>query len=50
MIVWECIEWFIDKDCDFLEIGVFVGYEMYKEYGGCLVGGVVVGIGYVSGW
>lgn len=39
----------IDKDSDFLEIGAFAGYEMYKEHGGCPAGGVVVGIGYVSG-
>ncbi len=39
----------IDKDSDFLEVGAFAGYEMYKEYGGCPAGGVVVGIGYVAG-
>ncbi|KGE87646.1 MAG: acyl-CoA carboxylase subunit beta [Phaeodactylibacter xiamenensis] len=45
----ERIERLIDKDSDFLEIGAFAGYEMYKEHGGCPAGGVVVGIGYVSG-
>lgn len=45
----ERVEYLIDKDKPFLEIGAFVGYEMYQEYGGCPAGGVVVGIGYVSG-
>jgi len=45
----ERVEYLIDKDKPFLEIGAFVGYEMYEEYGGCPAGGVVVGIGYVSG-
>lgn len=38
----------IDPHTDFLEVGAFVGYEMYKEHGGCPAGGVIVGIGYVS--
>lgn len=45
----ERINYLVDKGSRFLEIGEFVGYEMYKEYGGCPAGGVVVGIGYVSG-
>jgi acetyl-CoA carboxylase carboxyltransferase component len=45
----ERIEYLIDKKSDFLEIGAFVGNGMYEEYGGCPSGGVVVGIGYVSG-
>lgn len=45
----ERVDLLIDKDKPFLEIGAFVGYEMYEEYGGCPAGGVVVGIGYVSG-
>ena len=39
----------IDKKSKFLEIGAFAGYEMYKEHGGCPAGGVITGIGYVSG-
>lgn len=38
----------IDPNSEFIEIGAFVGYEMYQEYGGCPAGGVVVGLGYVS--
>lgn len=45
----ERIDFLIDKDADFLELGAFVGEGMYKEHGGCPSGGVVMGIGYVSG-
>lgn len=45
----ERIEYLTDKGTDFLEIGLFVGDGMYKEQGGCPSGGVVSGLGYVSG-
>ena len=45
----ERIEYLIDADKPFVEIGAFAGYEMYAEYGGCPAGGVVAGVGYVSG-
>ncbi|MCG2617315.1 acyl-CoA carboxylase subunit beta [Terrimonas sp. NA20] len=45
----ERIEYLVDKDSPFIEIGAFAGYEMYKEEGGCPAGGTVAGIGYVSG-
>src|SRR6185369_7801108 len=45
----ERIEYLIDKDSNFIEIGVFAAEDMYQEYGGCPAAGVVVGIGYVSG-
>ncbi|HUH73975.1 MAG TPA: carboxyl transferase domain-containing protein [Chitinophagales bacterium] len=45
----ERIDYLIDDSTDFLEIGALVGMDMYKEYGGCPSGGVVTGIGYVSG-
>jgi acetyl-CoA carboxylase carboxyltransferase component len=45
----ERIEYLIDKDSPFIEIGAFAGYEMYKEEGGCPAGGTVAGVGYVSG-
>ncbi len=45
----ERIQFLIDKDSRFIEIGAFAGYEMYKEEGGCPAGGTVAGIGYVSG-
>ena len=45
----ERIDYLIDEDSEFLEVGAFAGEGMYKEYGGCPSGGVVTGIGYVSG-
>ncbi len=45
----ERIDYLIDKDTTFVEIGAFVGYDMYKEQGGCPAAGTVAGIGYVSG-
>ena len=45
----ERIDYLLDKGADFLEIGLFAGEGMYKEYGGCPSGGVITGIGYISG-
>lgn len=45
----ERIQYLIDNDKPFVEIGAFAGYEMYAEYGGCPAGGTVAGIGYISG-
>ena len=45
----ERIDYLVDKNSVFLEIGAFAGYEMYEEQGGCPSGGTVAGIGYVSG-
>jgi 3-methylcrotonyl-CoA carboxylase beta subunit len=45
----ERINYLIDKDSSFIEIGAFAGYEMYEEQGGCPAGGTVAGVGYVSG-
>jgi 3-methylcrotonyl-CoA carboxylase beta subunit len=45
----ERIDYLKDDGSDFLEIGTFVGYEMYPEYGGCPAGGVVGGITSVAG-
>src|SRR5215203_4678935 len=43
------ISYLIDKGSDFTELGAFAGFEMYQEQGGCLAGGTVAGLGYVSG-
>lgn len=43
------IAYLTDSGRPFVEIGLFVGEGMYAEHGGCPSGGVVVGIGYVSG-
>lgn len=45
----ERIAYLLDKDCPFVEIGAFAGYEMYEEQGGCPAAGTVAGIGYISG-
>ena len=45
----ERVSYLIDENSTFLEVGAFAGYEMYQEYGGCPGGGVLTGIGYVSG-
>jgi 3-methylcrotonyl-CoA carboxylase beta subunit len=45
----ERIDYLVDDGSHFLELGAFAGFGMYKEYGGCPAGGVVVGIGTVSG-
>jgi len=45
----ERIDYLIDDETKFLELGAFAGHEMYGDYGGCPAGGVVGGIGYVRG-
>ncbi|MDJ1498356.1 acyl-CoA carboxylase subunit beta [Cytophagaceae bacterium DM2B3-1] len=45
----ERIQYLIDKESDFLEIGVWAGYGMYEADGGCPAGGVITGIGYIHG-
>lgn len=45
----ERIEYLIDNDRSFLEIGLFAGDKMYEDVGGCPSGGVVTGMGYVGG-
>ncbi|KAA9040743.1 acyl-CoA carboxylase subunit beta [Ginsengibacter hankyongi] len=45
----ERIHYLLDDKKPFIEIGVFAGYGMYEDYGGCPAGGTVAGIGYVSG-
>jgi 3-methylcrotonyl-CoA carboxylase beta subunit len=45
----ERIQYLIDKDSTFIEIGAFAGYGMYAEEGGCPAGGTVAGLGYIQG-
>jgi len=45
----ERIAYLTDKESDFIEIGALAGEGMYEEVGGCPGGGVVTGLGYVSG-
>jgi 3-methylcrotonyl-CoA carboxylase beta subunit len=45
----ERIEYLVDKNSNFLEVGLFAGDGMYKEQGGCPAGGVITGLGFVKG-
>jgi 3-methylcrotonyl-CoA carboxylase beta subunit len=45
----ERIQYLIDRDSVFTEIGAFAAYDMYAEYGGCPAAGTVGGLGYVAG-
>lgn len=45
----ERLDYLLDKDKPFTEIGAFAGWDMYPAEGGCPAGGTVGGIGYVSG-
>jgi acetyl-CoA carboxylase carboxyltransferase component len=45
----ERIAYLIDKNSDFVEIGLFAGEGMYADVGGCPSAGVVTGIGKVAG-
>ncbi|MBM3919996.1 MAG: acyl-CoA carboxylase subunit beta [Sphingomonadales bacterium] len=49
MLCRERIDYLRDKNSEWIEIGEFAGYEMYPEHGGCPAGGVVAGLGFVSG-
>ncbi len=44
----ERIDYLIDKESNFIEIGAFAGFEMYEEQGGCPAAGCVAGIGYIN--
>lgn len=45
----ERIDYLVDKDKPFIELGAFAGFEMYEEEGGCPAGGTVAGMGYING-
>ena len=45
----ERIDYLLDENAKSIEIGGFVGEEMYEEHGGCPSGGVVIKIGYIKG-
>ncbi len=45
----ERIAYLTDKDSSFVEIGTLAGEEMYEDVGGCPGGGVVTGLGRISG-
>ncbi|MDH5476375.1 MAG: acyl-CoA carboxylase subunit beta, partial [Cyclobacteriaceae bacterium] len=45
----ERIDYLIDNESFFLEVGATAADGMYEEFGGCPSAGVVTGIGYVEG-
>ncbi|HXO76331.1 MAG TPA: acyl-CoA carboxylase subunit beta, partial [Puia sp.] len=45
----ERIQYLVDKDTSFIELGALAGYQLYEEQGGCPAGGTVAGLGYISG-
>ncbi|MEX0780949.1 MAG: acyl-CoA carboxylase subunit beta [Balneolales bacterium] len=45
----ERISRLTDNSSKFFEIGLWAGYKMYDEVGGCPSGGVIAGVGTVSG-
>src|SRR5476649_305843 len=49
MLARERVTALLDKDKPWLEVGALAGDGMYAEHGGCPSGGVICGIGYVSG-
>lgn len=44
----ERINYLLDEDSRFYEIGTFAGWDMYEDEGGCPSGGVITGIGYIA--
>jgi 3-methylcrotonyl-CoA carboxylase beta subunit len=49
MLARERLATLLDPESPFLELGVFAGWEMYKEWGGAPAAGCVTGIGTVAG-
>jgi acetyl-CoA carboxylase carboxyltransferase component len=45
----ERVEYLVDDPGQFKELGLFAGYEMYEDEGGCPAGGTVMGLGPVEG-
>jgi 3-methylcrotonyl-CoA carboxylase beta subunit len=45
----ERLDLLFDKGKPTLEVGLFAGYDMYNDIGGCPSGGTVVMLGYVKG-
>lgn len=45
----ERIKFLVDDDSRFYELGLWTGYEMYEEEGGCPSGGVITGTGTICG-
>ncbi len=49
LTVRERLKILLDKDCEFLELGLWAAHGMYSEYGGAPGAGVITGLGRVCG-
>ena len=49
LTVRERLDLLLDKDCQFLELGLWAAHDMYTEYGGAPGAGVVTALGRVCG-
>jgi len=45
----ERVDYLIDNDSEFMEVGAFAAHEMYTEVGGAPSAGVVTGLAHISG-
>jgi 3-methylcrotonyl-CoA carboxylase beta subunit len=45
----ERISQLIDRETEFLELGIYAAFEMYEEWGGAPAAGVVAGLGRIHG-
>jgi len=41
----ERVKFLLDPGTDFFELGIWAGFEMYDDVGGCPAGGVIAGVG-----
>ena len=48
LTAWERIDYILDKNKPYVEIGSFAGDNMYKEDGGCNNAGVAIVLGYIK--
>ena len=46
----ERIDYLIDKESIFFELGRFAAFGMYEEYGGANCSGIISGIGKINGY
>ena len=49
LTVRERLKILLDRDCEFLELGLWAAHGMYSEYGGAPGAGVITGLGRVCG-
>src|SRR5438309_9489133 len=45
----ERLELLLDPGSEFMEFGIYTGFEMYREWGGAPAAGVITGVGKICG-